>query len=84
MTTARDKYREHVAAALTDWHLFTVPNRPTGIETALAQDAIREIIRLRLWLAYMPLLQGLARIEARVQVLCNIREDHYAPPPRKT
>lgn len=82
--TARDKYREHVAAALTDWHMFTIPPRPDPVHTALMQDAIREIIRLRLWLAYMPLLQGLERIEARVQVLRDIREDHYAPPPRKT
>lgn len=46
----------------------------------MVQDAIREIIRLRLWLAYMPLLEGLERIEKRVGVLADMREDHYAPP----
>lgn len=81
--TARDRYRQAVAETLTGWRLGVIPSRPTGIEFALAQDALREIIRLRLLLAYMPLLQGLARIEARLTVLCEIRADPYAPPPKR-
>jgi hypothetical protein len=80
---ARDAWRQHVADALIDWHMFAIPPRSSGIELALTRDALKEIIRLRLWIAYMPLLQGLERIEKRVGVLCELRADHYAPPPLK-
>ncbi len=79
--TARDKYRADVAEALTNWRLGTVPLR--RVPEHIAQDAIREIIRLRLWIAYMPLLQTLTRIEKRLGVLCDLRADPYAPPVRK-
>jgi hypothetical protein len=75
--TARERFRADTAQALHDWHMFVIPPRPNP---HVVQDAIREIIRLRMWIAYMPLLQGLERIEKRVQVLCDIREDPYAPP----
>jgi hypothetical protein len=80
--TARDRYRATVAETLTGWRLGVIPPR-LGPELAVTKDALKEIIRLRLLIAYMPLLQGLFRIEARVDVLCNLREDPYAPPPRK-
>lgn len=81
--TARDKYRQAVAETLTGWRLGIPPQRSGGPEFTIAQDAIREIIRLRLWIAYMPLLQGLERIEKRVGILCDIRADPYAPPTRR-
>ncbi len=78
--TPREQFRADVAECLTDWRLGVIPPRSSGVELALTRDAIREVIRLRLWIAYMPLLQGLARIENRVGILCDLRADPYAPP----
>lgn len=81
--SARDRYRQVVAETLTGWRLGCIPPRPRlGPEVELFRSAIAEILALRLRLAYMPLFQGLARIEARVSILCDIREDPYAPPAR--
>lgn len=80
--TARERYRETVAETLTGWRLGIIPPR-SGPELSITRDAIREIIQLRLWIAYMPLLQGLERIEKRVGVLCDLREDPYAPKVKK-
>jgi hypothetical protein len=78
--TARDRYREAVAETLTDWRLGVPAYRM--IPKEVVQEGLREIIRLRLWIAYMPLLQSLERIEKRCAVLANLRADPYAPPPK--
>jgi hypothetical protein len=79
--TARDRYRQAVAETLTGWRLGVIPPRAgCGPELAILHAGLSEIIALRLTLAYMPLLQGLARIEARVGILCDIKADPYAPP----
>jgi hypothetical protein len=79
--TARDKWRKIVADALTDWRVGCIPPRPDwSIERELFRSGIAEILSLRLRVAYMPLLQGLQRIEDRVNILATIREDPYAPP----
>ena len=84
MTTARDEFRKVVAAALTDWRIGCIPSRPDwSIEQELFRSGIAEILSLRLRVAYMPLLQGLQRIENRVDILVNLREDPYAPPLKK-
>ena len=77
--TARERYRADVAQALTNWRLG-VPQHRAAVPMEVVQEGLREIIRLRLWIAYMPLLQGLERIEKRCAVLANLREDPYAPP----
>lgn len=80
--SARDKFRLAFGDALTGWRLGTVPPRSdNSLETAQVQLLIGECAKLRLIEAYHPLLQALARIEARVAVLANLREDPYAPPP---
>jgi hypothetical protein len=79
--TARDKFRADVAEALTDWRLGVPPMR--SIPSHIAQDAICEILRLRLWIAYMPLFETLTRIEKRLDVICNLRADPYAPPVKR-
>lgn len=84
--SARDKFRAQVAEALTDWRLGCIPPRTDlSSERELYRSAIAEIVALRLRIAYMPLFQSLARIEARVAILAAVygREDHYAPPPRR-
>lgn len=45
----------------------------------IAGSGISEILSLRLRVAYMPLLQGLQRIENRVNILTEIRAEPYAP-----
>lgn len=83
--TARDQFRLEVAQALTDWRLDCIPPRSNwDVERELFRAGIAEILALRLRVAYIPLLQGLQRIEARVNILVNLREDPYAPPPRPT
>jgi hypothetical protein len=78
----RELFRQHTTETVTDWRLGCIPPRPDGHQTELFRSAIAEIIGLRLRIAYMPLFQGLARIEARVAILTSIREDPYAPPRR--
>lgn len=82
--TVRDAFRLQVAETLTDWRLDCIPPRPgSGFERAVFIAGLGEIIALRLRLAYMPLLQGLQRIEDRVAILTELREDPYAPPKRR-
>jgi hypothetical protein len=84
MTTAREKYRDAVGDALTNWRLGCIALRPDRWrEQALYRDGLAEIIALRLRIAYTPLLTGLQRIENRVAILADLREDHYAPKPRR-
>lgn len=75
------EFRKLAEEARADWHLDCIPSRPDcSIERELFRSGLAEIISLRLRVAYMPLLQGLQRIEARVNILATIREDPYAPP----
>lgn len=81
MTTARDAFRAEVAEALTDWRLGCIPPRPDwNREQELLRDTVAALLTLRLSIAYNPLFQGLQRIENRVNILAQIREDPYAPP----
>lgn len=81
--TARDEYKKAVADTLTQWRHGCIPPRVNwSVEAELFRSGISEILSLRLRVAYMPLLQGLQRIEDRVNILTTIREDPYAPPPR--
>lgn len=82
--TARDDFRKITAEVLTDWRLGCIPPRPdSSFERAIFIAGLAEILRLRLQIAYLPLLQGLQRIEDRVAILTTIREDPYAPPPKR-
>lgn len=79
--TARNEFRKIVAETLTDWRLGCIQSRPdSSFERAIFIAGLAEILRMRLTIAYMPLLQGLQRIENRVDILVNMREDPYAPP----
>lgn len=81
--TARDEFRKAVGDALTDWRFGCIPPRPdSSFERAIFIAGLAEILRLRFQVAYMPLLQGLQRIEDRVNILATMREDPYAPPKR--
>ena len=80
--TARERFRHEVAEALTNWRLGVIPPRPNGAEAMIFRECMADIIKFRLRIAYMPLFQTLERIQHRVGVLANLREDPYAPPPR--
>lgn len=85
MRTAKSDFLKLAREAKVDWHLGCIPPRPDwSIENELFRSGIAEILSLRLRIAYMPLLQGLQRIEDRVAILTTIREDPYAPPPRSS
>lgn len=78
--TAKEEFRKLATAARQDWHLGCIPPRPDwSIERELFRSGIAEILSLRLRVAYMPLLQGLQRIEDRVDILTAIRAEPYAP-----
>lgn len=84
-TKSGDTFRAIAAEARADWLLGCVPPRPdSGFERAVFIAGLGEILAMRLRIAYMPLLQGLQRIENRVNILATIREDPYAPPPKGT
>lgn len=80
MRTAKRDFLKLSADVLRDWRIGCIPSRPDwSIERELFRSGLAEIISLRLRGAYMPLLQGLQRIENRVDILVNMREDPYAP-----
>lgn len=75
-----NKFRELAAEATAHWHVGCIPTRPDwSVERELFRSGIAEILSLRLRVAYMPLLQGLQRIENRVNILTIIRAEPYAP-----
>lgn len=78
--SARDEYRKAVADALSQWRHGCIPPRADwSVEAELFRSGIAEILSLRLRVAYMPLLQGLQRIEDRVNILTTVRAEPYAP-----
>ncbi len=80
MGLARDKYREVVAEALTNWRLGCKLNYGDwGPERAVICAGVGEIAALRLQEAFLPMLQSLARIEARARILADLKSDPYAP-----
>lgn len=84
MGQARDAFRLQVAEALTSWRLDCIPPRPDpSFERTVFLAGLGEIIALRLRAAYAPLFQGLQRIENQLALLSAMREDPYAPPPKK-
>lgn len=80
MTKICDRWRRHVTETLTDWRLGCIQSRPTGAEIAVFHEGIKDLARLRLTIAYMPLLQALERIERRFGVLANLRAESWAAP----
>lgn len=84
MRTAKRDFLKLTEEVRTDWLLGCIPPRPdSSFERAVFIAGLGEILSLRLRIAYMPLLQGLQRIENRVDILVTMREDPYAPPPKK-
>jgi len=81
-STRAERFRAAAAEAHTDWRLRCIPAQPNGAAVMIFLEGIAEILRLRLWIAYMPLLQGLQRIENRINILATLREDPYSPPPK--
>lgn len=78
--TAGSEFRKLAEEARTDWHRGCIPLRPDwSVERELFRSGIAEILSLRLRVAYMPLLQGLQRIENRANILTTIRAEPYAP-----
>jgi len=78
-TDAREKFRLDVARTLADWRLGTIPPRDDGAVGAIFREGIADIIRLRLRIAYMPLFQGLERIQRRVGILADSKREPWAP-----
>lgn len=79
--TVGDKFRSLAVKIRNDWLIGCIPPRANwSVEAELFRSGISEVLSLRLRVAYMPLLQGLQRIEDRVNILTTIREDPYAPP----
>jgi hypothetical protein len=79
--TARDKWQEHVATALTDWRLFSIGPRPRiEYERALIRSAIAEVLSIRLEAAYDPIFRTLQKIEGKIGVLASLRTEPWAAP----
>jgi hypothetical protein len=80
--SAREKFRREVAEALTGWRMGCIAPRTNGAEVLIFREAMADIIKFRLRIAYMPLFQGLERIQDRVGILASLRAEPYAPPAR--
>lgn len=82
--TARDKWQQHVATALTDWRMFSIGPRPNiRYEQQLIRSAIAEVLSLRLQAAYAPIFGTLQKIERKVGVLADLRAEPWAGPNHK-
>lgn len=78
---AREKWQQHVAAALTDWRLFSIGPRPNiRYEEQLIRSAISEILAIRLEAAYIPIFATLEKIEGKIGVLASLRPEPWASP----
>jgi hypothetical protein len=79
-STRAARFRIAAAEAHATWRIGCIPPRWGDSTVFIFREGIADIARLRLWIAYMPLLRGLERIEKRVAILANLKEDAYAPP----
>lgn len=83
-TTRAARFRAAAAEAHATWRIGCIPPRWGDSTVFIFREGIADLARLRLWVAYMPLFQGLERIEKRYAVLASLRDDHYAPLPSLT
>lgn len=78
MGKAREAWQKIAAEAHTDWRLFCLPSRRSDAAVAIFREGMADIIRLRLRIAYMPLFQGLERIEKRCGILADLQREPWA------
>lgn len=76
--TRAERFRAAAAETHTDWRLHCLPPRWGGSAVMIFREGMADIIRLRLRLAYMPLFQGLERIEKRYGILADLRREPWA------
>ena len=82
--TRGDRFRAAAAEALTDWRLGRA-SQPANFSGAagIIRAGIGEIAEIRLLAAYAPLFRTLQRIENQLAIFVAIRDDPYAPDPRR-
>ena len=78
--TPREQFRKDVADTLTDWRLGCIPPRPNNAAGYIFRECISDLIRFRLRIAYMPLFQGLERIERRFGIIADLKREPWASP----
>lgn len=78
MTTPRDAFRQNVADTLRDWRLGCIAPRSNNAIVFIFREAVADIIRFRLTIAYMPLMQTLERIQKRCAVLESLKRDPWS------
>ncbi len=77
--TRAERFRAAAFEAHQDWRLGCIPPRLGDAAAMIFREGISDIIRLRLRIAYMPLFQGLERIEKRCGVLADLPREPWAP-----
>lgn len=78
--TRAERFRAAAVEAHADWRLHCIPLRWNGAAVMIFREGVADIIRLRLRIAYMPLFEGLERIEKRAGVLADLRREPWASP----
>lgn len=80
-STRAARFRAAAAEAHATWRMGCIPPRWGDSTVFIFREGMADIARLRLWIAYMPLLQGLERIGKRFKVLVDHGGvlDPYAP-----
>lgn len=77
-TARRERFQREFAETLATWRLGCIPHRTNGAAEYIFREGMADIIRLRLRIAYSPLLQVLERIEKQVGVLADLRREPWA------
>lgn len=75
--TRADRFRAAAVEAHTDWRLHCLPMRWNEAAVTIFREGIADILKLRLRIAYMPLFQGLERIERRCGILADLRREPW-------
>lgn len=78
------RFRMALAETLTDWRLGQA-SRPVDFFGAdeVVRSGIAEVLAVRLTAAYNPIFKTLQRIENQLAILTSVRDDPYAPPPKR-
>ncbi len=79
-STRAERFRAAAVETHADWRLHCTPPRWTDSAIMIFREGMADIIKLRLRIAYMPLFQGLERIQHRCGILADLRREPWASP----
>jgi hypothetical protein len=78
--TRATRFRIAAAEAHATWRIGCIPPRWGNSVIFIFREGICDIVRMRLCIAFMPLFQGLERIERRFGIIADLKREPWASP----